>query len=192
MADVQWSLTGAAEQLEDRENDVVFWELEKFIRLALRANPTALEVLFTPRVTHATPLGRRLRAERGVFLSKLAAATFGRYADQQFEKHVRRVDRTGEHRPKELMHLVRLLRSGIGLLRTGELPVHVPEQRDELLAIRRGEVPLHAVAEMRAALVTELDTALAETALPDEPDHAAAERLLIDARRAAAESETLP
>ena len=191
-ADVQWSLAGAAEQLEDRAADAVYWELGKFVRLALRANPTALEVLWTPLVTSATPLGERLRAERGVFLSRRVAATFGNYAEQQFQKHQRRRDRTGEVRHKELMHLVRLLRSGVALLRTGGLPVAVPEQREELLAIRRGEVPAHAVEALRDDLVIELRDALATTALPPEPDTAAAERLLLDARRAAAGSETLP
>lgn len=40
-ADYEWSLAGVPEQLES-ENEEVYWELEKFLRLALKANPNAL------------------------------------------------------------------------------------------------------------------------------------------------------
>ena len=58
-----WSLYAVPEQIEDQtdENDEVLWELEKFLRLALKANPNILEVLWTPIVLETTPLGNRLR-----------------------------------------------------------------------------------------------------------------------------------
>ena len=44
-ARLHWSLRRLPEQLEfqDGEQDEVYWELEKFIRLALKANPNVLE-----------------------------------------------------------------------------------------------------------------------------------------------------
>src|SRR5690242_11027974 len=44
-ADLHWSLAGVPEQLETEEEEV-YWEIEKFIRLALKANPNVLEVLY--------------------------------------------------------------------------------------------------------------------------------------------------
>src|SRR5205814_9716567 len=41
-ADLGWSLAGVPEQLET-DHEEVYWEIEKFIRLALKANPNVLE-----------------------------------------------------------------------------------------------------------------------------------------------------
>ena len=51
-AQQHWSLYAIPEQIEDQadQNDEVLWELEKFLRLALKANPNILEVMWTPIV----------------------------------------------------------------------------------------------------------------------------------------------
>ena len=46
-AELQWSLAGVPEQLETDQEEV-YWEVEKFIRLALKANPNVLECLYSP------------------------------------------------------------------------------------------------------------------------------------------------
>ena len=63
---LHWSLAKLPEQIERIENgeDVVFWEIEKFVRLALKANPNVLETLWTPVVLYATDTGQRLRELR--------------------------------------------------------------------------------------------------------------------------------
>ena len=52
---------------------VVVWlpENEKFLVLALQANPNVLECLYTPLVETVTPLAQELLAMREVFLSRL-------------------------------------------------------------------------------------------------------------------------
>ena len=50
---------------------------------------------------------------------------------------------------KHVMHLIRLLLSGISVLREGAVTVDVGDHRDRLLAIKRGEVPWEDV-ELRA------------------------------------------
>jgi hypothetical protein len=55
-ASLQWSLLGVPEQLERQETQECYWELEKFLRLALRANPNVLECLYTPLVLIRTRL----------------------------------------------------------------------------------------------------------------------------------------
>ena len=152
------------------------WEVERFCRLALDANPTVLECLWSPIVEVATPTGERLRALRGAFLSRRAGETFGGYADAQF-------DRLDPAAPKwkQAMHMIRVLLSASHLVRHGDLAVGVGPLRDRLLAVRRGEVPWAEVAAWRARLMAELATARA--VLPERPDRRAVEEFLLDVRR---------
>ena len=57
------------------------------------------------------------------------------------------------------MHLVRLLTSGRDLLRTGELTIDVGDAREDLLAVKRGEVPWPEVERRMARLAEENDEA---------------------------------
>jgi hypothetical protein len=89
------------------------------------------------------------------------------------------------------MHLIRLLLSGIGVLRDGSVPVRVDTHRDRLLAIRRGEVPWDDVEHWRLDLHQEFNAAFETTKLPERPDYERANAFLIHARRRAL-SEELP
>lgn len=183
-----WSLAGVPEQLEDKANEECYWELGKFLRMAAAANPSVLEVLWTPLVEHSTALGQRLRERRRIFLSKKVHATYCGYAEGQFRKLERDLRTRGEVRWKHAMHLVRVLLAGVGLLEDGELRVEVGEHRERLLAIRDGEVPWEDVDAWRLELHARMEAALEATSLPDEPDHEAIEALLLSARRQAARS----
>lgn len=152
------------------------WEVERFCALALEANPTVLECLWSPLVEVATPAGRRLLELRGAFLSQRARETFSRYAQAQF----RRLDPAAP-RWKQAMHLIRLLLSGVHLARHGEPRVHVGDDRERLLAIRRGEMPWAEVDAWRARLAAELASPV--SVLPERPDREAVEAFLVDVRR---------
>jgi hypothetical protein len=89
------------------------------------------------------------------------------------------------------MHLIRLLISGISVLKCGFVPVRVEDQREQLLAIKRGEMPWDETEKWRLALHAEFDRALVETKLPDRPDYEKANAFLVKARRAAI-TEALP
>ena len=182
-ADMQWSLYGVPEQLENAETDECYWEVQKFLTLALKANPNVLEVLYSPMVEHATPLGRELLDMRQAFLSKLVYQTYNGYVMSQFSKLERSVRSRGEIKWKHAMHLIRLLLSGITVLREGLVPVRVEEHRDKLLAVRDGRTPWEDVDAWRLALHKQFDAAFATTALPDRPDYEAANAFLVRARR---------
>ncbi len=184
-AELHWSLHGAPEQLENAETQECYWELRKFIDLALRANPNVLECLYTPMVEHATPLAHELLAMRAQFLSKLAYQTFNGYVLSQFKKLEQDLRAKGAIKWKHVMHMIRLLLAGITLLRDGELPVDVGEHRERLLAIRSGQMPWQEVETWRHELHGNLDAAYRTTKLPDRPDYDAADRFLIKARRSA-------
>jgi hypothetical protein len=185
-AAVQFSLDGPPDQIVHDGDQLCFWEAAKFVRLALKANPTVLESLFSPVVEFATPRAQALLDARDMFLSQRAYATFMGYADAQFEKMQRARDRGGAFKWQHAMHLIRLLQAGIDLVRAGRLEIEVGEpQRDELLAIKQGERSWEDVTRLRCALVEEFADAFRATPLPEQPDEAAAERWLIDTRLAA-------
>jgi hypothetical protein len=97
----------------------------------------------------------------------------------------------GQVKWKHVMHLIRPLHSGISIMREGFVPVRVEEQRDKLLAIRRGEVPWEEVEDWRKRLHHEFNAAAETTKLPERPDYEKVNALLIEARRLAV-SEVLP
>ena len=189
-ARVHWSLDGAPPQLVDPDTQDCYWELEKLVRLALKANPTVLECLSSPIVEHATPLAKELLGMRDAFWSRLATASFAGYADAQFAKLERARRRDGRIRWTHAMHLVRLLLEGTALLRDGVLRPRVTEHRDRLLAVRDGEVAWDDVIAWRERLTAGLHRAAATSPLPELPDRARADAFLIRARRAAADEVT--
>src|SRR6185312_4430993 len=65
-ADLHWSLFDIPEQLENKETEECYWEIRKFILMALKANPNVLECLYTPLVEVSTPLADELIAGRSV------------------------------------------------------------------------------------------------------------------------------
>jgi predicted nucleotidyltransferase len=190
-ADLHWSLYGTPEQLERDETQEAYWELQKFLILALKANPNVLEALYTPIVELATPLAEELLAIRSIFLSRLVYQTFNGYVMSQFKKMQADLRNHGQVKWKHVMHLIRLLITGIDVLQTGIVPVRVEKHRDALLAIRHGQMPWQDVERWRLSLHADFDAAFATTRLPMRPDYERANAFLIHARRMAL-AETLP
>jgi predicted nucleotidyltransferase len=182
-AALEWSLAGVPEQIEDPAADRVYWEIEKFLRLALQSNPNILETLWSPVVNRTSGVGERLRAEREMFLSKEAYATYGAYALSQFRKLERDLRTHGRPRLKHAMHCLRLMIAGARLLERGEVMVDCSEYRERLLAVRDGRLSWDEIVAWRRELEGEMAAAYARTTLPERPDYARADRLLVDARR---------
>jgi uncharacterized protein len=184
-ARLHWGLAGVPGQLESA-NEECYWELEKFIRLALKANPNVLECLYSPIIETCTPLAAELLAMRAAFLSRHVHRTYNSYVLSQFKKLEQDLRSQQALRWKHVMHLIRLLLSGITVLREGFVPLRMDAHRDQLLAIRNGEVPWPEVEILRHQLHRELDLALEASVLPPHPDYARANAFLLRARRHAA------
>lgn len=182
-AELQWSLFGAPEQFEDDATQSCYWELQKFLTMALRANPNILECLYSPIVEKITPLGEELLAMREAFLSQMIFQTFNGYAMSQFKKIEQDLRNTGEIKWKHAMHLLRLLLTGAATLLTGNVPVHLEAHRDRLMTVKRGEVSWYDVNDWRKELHRDFERALAETKLPERPDYERVNGFLIKARR---------
>jgi predicted nucleotidyltransferase len=184
-AELQWSLYGVPEQLENSATEEIYWELQKFITLALKANPNILECLYSPLIETVLPLAEELLSMRSIFLSKLIYQTYNGYVMSQFKKLTKDLENYGTIRWKHAMHLIRLLLSGITALNEGLVPVRVDDYRDKLLAIKAGAIPWEAVDAWRRDLHKEFDAAFCATSLPDRPNYERANEFLIQARRSA-------
>ncbi|HEX5199171.1 MAG TPA: nucleotidyltransferase domain-containing protein [Actinoplanes sp.] len=173
-----WGLSKPPTHLDGPLPEQFSWEIERFCVLALQANPTVLEVLWSPLIERITPDGEELRGSRQAFLSRRVATTYGAYARDQLARVQARRDRTGETNHKQAMHMIRLLMAGAHVLRTGEILLDVSPHRERLLAVKRGEVPWPEVTAWSADLQRELTAAAAETRLPSAPDTAKIDQLL--------------
>jgi predicted nucleotidyltransferase len=182
-ADLEWSIYSLPEQIERRESEECYWEIKKFLILALKSNPNILECLFSPLIEYSDEIGDVLCSKRSIFLSKLAYQTYNGYVMSQFKKLEQDVRNQGEIKWKHAMHLIRLLLQGISLLEEGTLPVLVEEHRDTLLGIRDGHLQWDEVNAWRLDLHKRFDRASSITALPDYPDYDAADELLKWIRR---------
>lgn len=182
-ADLQWSLYGVPQQLENDDTQECYWELQKFLVLALKANPNVLECLYSPLVEIATPLSEALLEVREIFLSQLIYQTYNSYVLSQFKKMEQDLRNKGNIKAKHAMHLIRLLLSGITILKEGFVPVQVEQYRAQLLAIRDRQMSWDEVNVWRLSLHNEFDRAFAHTTLPERPDYERANAFLIQARR---------
>ncbi|GHJ44460.1 nucleotidyltransferase [Catellatospora sp. TT07R-123] len=179
-----WHLDKPPTHVDGPRHEEFSWEVERLCALALTANPTVLECLWSPLVERITPLGHRLLAVRESFLSQRAADTYGRYAADQFAKLTGHFERTGEVRWKQAMHMLRLLRAGSHVLETGQVLVDVRDERDLLLSVKCGELPFERVQAMARERTARLAAAAAAPVLPAEPDRAAIDAFLLEVRAA--------
>ncbi|MFJ8078696.1 DNA polymerase beta superfamily protein [Streptomyces sp. NPDC096176] len=181
-----WGFEKPPTHIDGPAEEQFSWELERFLELALRANPNVLECLHSPLVEHLDDTGRELLSLRGAFLSRRAYETFVRYAAGQRRKLEADVRQHGAPRWKHAMHLLRLLASCRDLLRTGELVIDVGADRERLLEVKRGEVRWERVESWMTRLAEEAHAATPGSPLPPEPDRDRVEDFLVRARRASA------
>lgn len=119
--------------------DRTLHEVGKYLRLALKCNPSITELLWLPgeHLEKAEPIfGLRLIGLKDAFLSTDAVrSAYGGYARQQADRLARRGDGsfsadTRQRTVKHARHLLRLLRQGRQLLETGKLTVRVSNPED--------------------------------------------------------------
>jgi hypothetical protein len=94
-----WScgIAEAPRDLVSEDGSATYWEAEKMIRQALRADPNTLELLFVGSARALDPIGEWILAERDAFASAEIYGSFGRYALSQL-KRLSQSQRLAEHR----------------------------------------------------------------------------------------------
>jgi uncharacterized protein len=175
------SLHKPQETRVSKDPDSTMHEVEKFMRLAAKGNPTVLELLFCPEYIELTWEGKLLVSSRKDFLSNSIRASFGGYAYQQAVKLQKRESEgmvgfgpaVKNRYAKHARHCFRLLHQGRMLLETGDLNP-VLDNPEEYFAI--GELPVEALVE-KFTEEYEIFKA-APSVLPDEPDWAKLDAML--------------
>lgn len=168
-------LGSPADQLEANEPDICCFEIEKFCRLALAANPNVLEILWAHPVIESG-VGARLRDVRQSFLSQKVRTTYTGYAFSQMKKAVE----TGQgdrRRPKAIRHLFRLYEQGAELLATGELTLRLRDPERIRAYESMDDVALKREFQSIADRVKTMTTDL-----PEEPDSERISELLLEIR----------
>jgi uncharacterized protein len=179
---------------QKEELDVVFYAARKFVGLLLKSNPNVVGLLWLrpEHYIYIHPAFQRLIDNRDVFTSKAAYAAFAGYATAQVRKiesgvflgymgakRKELVERHG-YDAKMAAHAIRLLRMGTEFLETGILKVYRDEDAEEIRAIKRGEWSLERVKEEAEHGFERARLAHERSPLPERPDFAAAERLLME------------
>ncbi|OJF15442.1 nucleotidyltransferase domain-containing protein [Couchioplanes caeruleus] len=165
------------------ELDVVSHDLLKFARLFHSRNGYVLEQLLSPLVVKTSAVHRELIALAPAMITRHHAHHYLGFAATQ----ERLFAKTGELKPA--LYTLRVLHTGIHLMRTGEVVADLGALCDlpyvpELIAMKRaaehGAFPPHlreAVAEDVSRLRAELETARESSTLPDHADPEAVEAL---------------
>ncbi|MFT3900245.1 MAG: nucleotidyltransferase domain-containing protein [Gordonia sp. (in: high G+C Gram-positive bacteria)] len=180
------------------DTDLVLYSLRKYLRLAIKGNPTVMLPLFAPpeSVVLTTPLGDELRDMRMAFLSQAAVERFLGYMHSQHERMLGQSKRNVPNRPELIAkygwdvkygsHALRLAYQGHEIARDGRLTLPLPDaQRERVLAVKRGEIPRAEVSAEIAAIEAEvrelLDTGA--TPLPERVDLDVINAWSVDAHR---------
>ncbi len=162
--------------------DLTIYSLRKWIRLALKGNPTVLILLWAPYL-RADARGHQLRELAPHIISKQAGKAFLGYLQAQRQRLLGERGNGGHGAPRSAltarygfdtkfaMHMCRLGVQGVELLTTGKLsfPMEDPD-RTNLLAMRNGEIPLNDCLTLAGSLEAELKDLLTSSHLPDEPN----------------------
>ena len=146
--------------------DLVLYGLRKYLRLAMKGNPTALIPLYAPTsdLIVTSELGWELRDSRHWFLSQEAVERFLGYMHSQHERMLGRGKRNRVPNRPELIekygwdvkygsHALRLAHQGWEIASRGTLTLPLePEVRERVLSVKRGEVPRDEVSAEISAL----------------------------------------
>lgn len=76
------------DEVKNETNDIVWWEVKKFMNLLIKSNPTVLEALFVDNkfVEIEHPLITRIKEYKDLFLTKKCLPAFFNYGKSQVEK----------------------------------------------------------------------------------------------------------
>ena len=180
------------------DTDLVMYSLRKYLRLAVKGNPTALLPLFAPEpdLLFCNELGHELRALRQSFLSQAAATRFLGFMQTQRKALVNGgrklpnrpelVERYG-YDTKYASHALRLALQGRELVQHGRLTLPMPEaERQRVLEVKSGQVrELQVVLDEIDAVAAEVVQTLESrrTPLPERADVATIEEWAVKVHR---------
>lgn len=184
----QWQEHHVEDRDAKKTYDLSIYSIVKFFSLCMDNNPNMIDSLFTPDfcVTHITEIGQMVRDARKIFLHKGSWHKFRGYAYSQMHKAEIKnpVGKRAEEKEvlgydaKYVYHLVRLMDEIEQILRFGD--INLLRAKEQLKAIRRGEISLADVKQWFTDREHELDRLYQESLIPNEPDEQRIKELLLN------------
>lgn len=167
------------EQVIDNKTDTTIYSLEKFCSLLTSNNPNTLELLgLKPEhYLYIAPAARPILEHPQWFLTKKVQRSFGGYVYAQKQRLMNGLDRKEKAKLcKYMMHIVRLLYTGIDILKYGVVITYREKEHATLMSIRNGDYLMEngdideKYFQLVEMLQEEFDYAASITHLPDKPD----------------------
>ncbi len=172
--------------------DLTIFSLRKYIRLALKGNPTVLNLLFVPpsECVIRTSLGAQLQELAPLIVSREAGKAFLGYLQAQLQRLVGERGQKNVNRPelvaahgfdtKYAMHMLRLGYQGVEVMQTGRLsfPMREPD-RAWLFGVRQGQATLDECLTRAGQLEREIKDLIDSGPIREKPDRAAVESWMV-------------
>lgn len=159
------------------DTDLVVYGLKKWMRLALKGNPSVIILLYAPDDfldLILPPYGDELRELAPAIVSQQCRGRFLGYLNGQRQRaeneqgsgHGRREGREA----KWASHMMRLGYQAEELLTTGRLTLPMPEVEAEICkAVKRGEIPFEEALRLSQVQEARVE-AITDFAIPEHPD----------------------
>ena len=173
-----------------KEYDLSIYSIVKYFQLAMENNPNMVDSLFVPDfcVLHITKIGTMVREQRKLFLHKGSFFKLKSYAFSQMHKAHLKNPKEGSKRAKNVeehgwdvkfgYHVVRLCCQAEQILAENDLDLQ--RNREQLKAIRCGEMTLEEVQKWFSEKEQSLEKLYHESKLRHSPDEAAIKQLLLN------------
>jgi uncharacterized protein len=172
----------------DKEWDLSIFGIVRFFELCRENNPNVLDCLYTPEacVIHCTQVGRMIRDNRKLFLSKLCWKKYRGYALAQLKKvndkvpigsRAEIVEKFG-YDVKFAYHIVRLFDEAEQIMLEGDIDLQ--RSREVLKSIRRGDWKLDDLKAWVIEKDRALESVYVTSSLPERPPLEPLRRLLLD------------
>ena len=167
----------------DDEMDYVLHEVEKFITLAMKGNPSVIHLFFVPKPNIINNVGRLLLENREIFLGELAIRNaFAGYAMSQI-LYLKRNHKFGNGKyiqdriKKHIRHCFRLFDIGKELLETGNItmPLENPKKYFDIQEMSEDNL-------MKLFIKTDNEFKCCKSVLKKKPDDFIANLLLLKIR----------
>jgi hypothetical protein len=165
-----WLLSKPPKHVAGPGHNWFSWEVERFCEQALKANPTYLELLWSPLPIWVNDAGQELLDLRGAFLSQAIFPAYSTHVLSALKKLTDSDWQPAQRRWEQVAHLFRMVMEGTALLRTGEAGEFGGEHHERLETIRSGQASWEQVESWSVELQRELEAASAATFLPADPD----------------------
>lgn len=158
-------------------DDNTYHEIGKFLKLALKSNPTLIELFFMNEYEILTGEGQNMVDIRSsvLYTEGIRNAYYG-YASAQYSRILREYP---NHKPKMARHCLRITDQAVELLTTGTCS---PRVADPQRYFALDEMEFSDLSHMLGTTIARINTA--ESVLPDKPDRDTVRNFLREVRQA--------